>query len=148
MFTRVPTAGIIRDVKSITTKSCSVFSETILAAGGPNCAADGPTSDLSGFGVVRPKQPAKRTATAKPTAAMRLAIGDGNNRLIMIFIASIREIGAPGVTRTRDRRIRNRTRRSLANHKFVVSISLKHQTATTYSKTPPPCHGNATDYSL
>src|SRR5580698_7485509 len=107
MFTRVPTAGIIRDVKSITTKSCSEFSETILAAGGPNCAGDGPTPDSLGLFVVPPRQPVKSTAAAKLAITMRLIADGKNNRFNTLFMTNTLEIGAPGVIRTRDRRIRN-----------------------------------------
>src|ERR1035438_2686461 len=107
MVTRVPTAGITRDAKSITTNLCSGFSETIRAAAGPNGAGAGPALKLPCPGVVLSRQPVNSTAAAKPTVAMRLNARDGNGRLIIIYMTFTREIGAPGVTRTRDRRIRN-----------------------------------------
>src|ERR1017187_2710820 len=108
MVTRVPTAGITRDAKSITTNLCSGFSETIRAAAGPNGVGAGPAFKLPCPGVVLSRQPVNSTAAAKPTVAMRLNARDGNGRLIIIiYMTFTREIGAPGVTRTRDRRIRN-----------------------------------------
>jgi len=90
--------GTTRDVKSITTKPCSEFSETILAAavlksgrGGSRCRLSGCAVARTGAVIAHPRQ-SMISAAAKPAAATRPTIGSENTRLITMFTAPFKKL--------------------------------------------------------
>src|SRR5579859_6056259 len=107
----VPASGIDCDAKSTTANFCSAFTETILGTVIPNSWGAGCACVLVGTGDVRLAadgplaHPRKNSAAAELMITTRVTVS--SFRFIWSFMTIIPETGAPGVIRTRDRRIRN-----------------------------------------